>query len=411
MQQHIHELAGIGIGPFNLGLAALCHTIGIDAIFLEREAEFSWHGGLLIDDTTLQVPFYADLVTPADPCSRFSYLSYLHTHQKLFRFAIREKHFIKRTDYNNYCRWVAGQLTCLHFNAPCDAISFDEKELYYIINACKQTILAKHIVIGVGTIPWLPPFARAINDPFVFHSSEYLYRKEKLLRQKDITIIGSGQSAAEIFYDLLKSYPAKLSWFTRSEGFLPMDYSSFSLEKTSLDYIDYFYSLPDPAKPSSLARQNYLYKGINRELLGDIYALLDDSARENVHLHPACELVAIRPGLMLDFHHLELLQSFQHQTQAVILATGYYHLVPLFVSGIHSRINWDREGRYQVNRNYSVDNHNTVFVQNADGHTHGFTSGDLGMGPYRNATILNTILGYEHYKLERGIAFQKFGLK
>jgi hypothetical protein len=40
------------------------------------------------------------------------------------------------------------------------------------------------------------------------------------------------------------------------------------------------------------------------------------------------------------------------------------------------------------------------------GHTHGFNAPDLGMGPYRNAIILNTILGYEYFPLEKDVPFQ-----
>jgi len=31
------------------------------------------------------------------------------------------------------------------------------------------------------------------------------------------------------------------------------------------------------------------------------------------------------------------------------------------------------------------------------------------MGPYRNAIILNSILGYEHFVMEKNVAFQRFG--
>jgi lysine N6-hydroxylase len=64
---------------------------------------------------------------------------------------------------------------------------------------------------------------------------------------------------------------------------------------------------------------------------------------------------------------------------------------------------------YALNRNHFIDNRSSIFVQNADLHSHGFNSADLGMGPYRNATILNLILGREHFKLEENIAFQRFG--
>ncbi|MFI7959525.1 SidA/IucD/PvdA family monooxygenase, partial [Acinetobacter baumannii] len=53
------DITGIGIGPFNLGLAALLsHHPEIKSVFLERKPEFRWHEGLLLQGTTLQVPFF-----------------------------------------------------------------------------------------------------------------------------------------------------------------------------------------------------------------------------------------------------------------------------------------------------------------------------------------------------------------
>ncbi|WP_457811444.1 SidA/IucD/PvdA family monooxygenase [Sinorhizobium meliloti] len=65
------DLAGIGIGPFNLGLAALLSSHeNLSNVFLERKPAFRWHEGLILPGTTLQVPFMADLVTMADPTHR-----------------------------------------------------------------------------------------------------------------------------------------------------------------------------------------------------------------------------------------------------------------------------------------------------------------------------------------------------
>ncbi len=44
-----YDVLGVGLGPFNLGLAALLDgadsDLELDAIFLEREPEFAWHEG------------------------------------------------------------------------------------------------------------------------------------------------------------------------------------------------------------------------------------------------------------------------------------------------------------------------------------------------------------------------------
>jgi len=406
-----YDIIGIGIGPFNLGLAALCHSIPeLDCLFIEKNKEFNWHPGLMIPGTKLQVPFYADLVTLANPKSDFSFMEYIHATKKMFRFAILENYFITRKEYNEYCRWVASLLPSLQFNCCCTAIRYDESKEFYSVETNAGTYHARHIVIGTGTIPFIPEFAKKTDHPFLFHSSDFLYAKDRLLNQKSVTLVGSGQSAAEIFYDLLSCYNGKLFWFTRSSAFFPMDYSKFALEKTSPHYIDHFYSLPQHIKSVVLKKQDYLYKGINAELIENIYAALYEKNSPHIHLHPNCELKAICDELNLTFRHTELQQDFQHRTDAVILATGYRGFIPDFINPIRHRIQWMDNGSYGLNRNYSIDGCNQVFVQNADLHTHGFNSADLGLGPYRNTVILNTILQKEHFAMEKGISFQTFGL-
>lgn len=412
-----YDLIGIGIGPFNLGLAALTHSItNFESLFIEQQSSFHWHPGLLVDNARLQVPFYADLVTLADPCSYFSYMAYLKAKHRMFRFAIHENYFVTRKEYNDYCRWVTRQLHSLKFNYPCRSIHYDEASELYIIN---KELRAKNIVIGIGTQPSLPGFAT--GHPSVIHSSAYIFHKETILEKDAVTVIGSGQSAAEVFNDLLnhhEKFPGGIHWFTRSERFFPMEYSKLTLEMTSHDYIEHFYSLDPGIKEKILAGQSTLYKGINFSLINEIYdrlyLLSVDNKHRNIRIHTNCELQSIHDGIenkpALQFLHTDTNQPFTHETSAVILATGYKHSVPAFIEPIRHKINWDHKNRYATNRDYSIDNNKSIFIQNAEEHTHGFNSADLGMGPYRNATIINTILGIEYYPMEKNTSFQTFGL-
>ena len=46
----VHDLIGIGLGPFNLGLAALADPIDeLDCLFLEGRDRFDWHPGMMLD--------------------------------------------------------------------------------------------------------------------------------------------------------------------------------------------------------------------------------------------------------------------------------------------------------------------------------------------------------------------------
>lgn len=52
----------------------------------------------------------------------------------------------------------------------------------------------------------------------------------------------------------------------------------------------------------------------------------------------------------------------------------------------------------------------SVYVQNAERHTHGVGAPDLGLAAWRSATILNSLTGAEPYPLPRRTAFTSFGL-
>ncbi|OOO01432.1 MAG: L-lysine N6-monooxygenase [Chromatiales bacterium USCg_Taylor] len=99
MRDAIYDFAGIGIGPFNLGLACLSEPIdGLDGIFLDQSEGFDWHPGMLLQEVRLQTPFLADLVTLADPTSPFSFLNYIKPQGRIYSFYIRENFFLKRTE-------------------------------------------------------------------------------------------------------------------------------------------------------------------------------------------------------------------------------------------------------------------------------------------------------------------------
>lgn len=427
MTQTVHDFIAIGLGPFNLGLACLTDPIDeLDGLFLERSDCFDWHPGMLLEDATLQTPFMSDLVTMADPTSRFSVLNYLKQQGKLYNFYIRENVFLLRKEYNHYCQWAAAQLDSIRFSTEVTRIDHDETAGVYRVS-CRDTHsgeaqihLARRLVLGTGTSPYLPEGCREV-DPRPLHSSEYLQHKAELQRQEAITLIGSGQSAAEIYHDLLADidrFGYRLDWITRSPRFFPLEYGKLTLEMTSPDYIDYFHSLPEATRNGLMQRQKSLYKGINLELIDAIYDLrytkeLGGKVRSdlltNTNLE-TCRYDAERSEYDLILWHTEQQRHYRHRTPALIMATGYRYHMPDFLAPITSRIAFDTAGRYAVGRFYDIDGgRGELFVQNAELHTHSLVAPDLGMGPYRNACIIRALTGREVYPIEKRIAYQHFG--
>lgn len=426
MRETTYDVIGIGVGPFNLSLACLLQPIdGLNSLFLDKSAGFNWHPGILLQSAHLQTPFLSDLVTLADPTSPFSFLNYIKEQGRIYAFYIRENFFLMRSEYNQYCQWAAGKLGNIAFNTDVEHIEYSESLGCYVLQArCTQTgqartYHAQKLVLGTGTVPHIPACCENIAAQSV-HSSQYLVHKKTLQSKNSITVLGSGQSAAEIVYDLLQDidvYGYELSWITRSPRFFPLEYNKLTLEMTSPEYVDYFYRLPADKRERLIAQQKNLYKGINGSLINDIYDLmyvkrLTHDMRINLLTNSELTAAAFNPvdGLFeLEFFQDEQEAHYRHRSAGLVLATGYGYRLPAFVTGIAERIRWDGQGRFAVNRNYSVD-HNAaeIFVQNVGLNTHGFVTPDLGMVCYRNASIINAITGKAYYSIEQRIAFQQF---
>ncbi|WP_421498091.1 lysine N(6)-hydroxylase/L-ornithine N(5)-oxygenase family protein [Flavobacterium columnare] len=428
MKNQTYDFIAIGVGPFNLGLACLTNPIKeLNGLFFDKNETFDWHPGMLLQDTTLQIPFLADLVTLADPTSPFSFLNYIKEKGKIYSFYIRENFLLLRNEYNQYCQWAINKLPNVYFGKEVTTIDYNEQEKIYLVTvqdtkSKKENIFAcKKLVLGTGTTPYIPKSCRPLKNKAI-HSSEYLTNKEKLQSKKSITVLGSGQSAAEVFNDLLQEidiHGYQLNWITRSPRFFPMDYSKLTLEMTSPEYVDYFYNLPEAKRDHLIHNQKELYKGINKDLIGSIF----DTIYYKKVLHPidvnlrtnaACinsTYNEITQKFELELHHVEQDENFEHTTEALVLATGYSSTIPSFINDINHRINWDNKGRYATNRNYTIDIESSeIFVQNAELHTHGFVTPDLGMACYRNSYIIKEMVGKEIYPIEKQIAFQQFGV-
>ncbi|MEU1697932.1 lysine N(6)-hydroxylase/L-ornithine N(5)-oxygenase family protein [Streptomyces pseudogriseolus] len=420
----VHDFVAIGLGPFNLGLACLTEPIDeLDGVFLESKPDFEWHAGMFLDGAHLQTPFMSDLVTLADPTSPYSFLNYLKEKGRLYSFYIRENFYPLRVEYDDYCRWAAAQLGSVRFGTPVTEVTWDETaEVYVVATDTGATYRGRHLVLGTGTVPYVPEPCRGLEGG-LFHNARYTRRKAELLTKKSVTIVGSGQSAAEIYYELLSEIDAhgyQLNWVTRSPRFFPLEYTKLTLEMTSPDYIDYFRALPEDTRYRLEKQQKGLFKGINSDLIDAIFDLLYQKNVESggrgvpTRLLTNSSLTSARyedGTYTLGFRQDEQGKDFEIATEGLVLATGYHYEQPAFLEPVRDRLRFDSHGRFDVARNYAIDvTGRGVFLQNAGVHTHSITSPDLGMGAYRNASIIRELLGTEYYPVEKSIAFQEFAV-
>jgi lysine N6-hydroxylase len=286
---------------------------------------------------------------------------------------------------------------------------------------------AKHLVLGTGTQPRLPAHLQGLEGAGpVVHTSDYLPHRAALAASGSVTVVGSGQSAAEVYRDLLDGCGTgpgehRLDWVTRSPRFFPMEYTKLTLEMTSPEYTDHYVSLPLEQRDVLGREQRNLYKGISGDLVDDIYDTLYRKsalgAQVPTTLLSDTEVTAARfdadgadgaGEYVLTLRHAQLGTTAEHRTRALVAATGYAAAVPGFLAP--GLVNLDHRGRYAVARDYTVDDDRRIHVVGGEEHTHGVTAPDLGFGAWRNSVILADVTGREPYPTERRIAFQQFGL-
>lgn len=426
----ILDLIGIGIGPFNLGLASLLDPIDtVKSRFFDSKEAFVWHEGLLLEDCHLQVPFMADLVTMVDPTNPYSFLNYLCAHGRMYQFYFYERFQIPRTEYSRYCQWVANKLRSVQFGA--EVIDVEEMDSMFCVTVrdtrthALSSHFARNLVLGVGTTPSVPAgMASLLNSENFVHSAQYRFARDALKSKASITVVGNGQSAAECFLDLLRdqnNHGYTLNWLTRSSGFFPMEYSKLGLEHFSPDYTEHFFHLPQATRQTILSTQGNWYKGISLTTIADIYDCLYVRSVEGGSAKPILQSRSELQnaehcglGWNLSFRHVELNECFQVNTDAVVLGSGYRYGFPSCMSRLADLIDFDELGKPVVQRGYTLQSRfkgsGQVFVQNAEMHTHGISAPDLGLGPYRNATIVNSLLGKQRYPVSTQTVFQTFGI-
>lgn len=428
MSDGVHDVLGIGIGPFNLGLAALLDTEDVDAAFLERDAEFNWHEGMLLEGATLEVPFLADLVTLADPTNPHSYLNYLRDTGRIYEFYFYETFQTPRTEYNDYLQWVTERLDSCRFSREVTTVDWDDETQQFVVTARdpqsdeRVEHRAENLSLGIGSRPQIPEPLRGHPDDDVFHTASYRHKRDRVLEADSVTVVGSGQSAAEVFQDLLErqtDHGYRLDWLTRSKGFFPMEYSKLGLQHFTPEYEQYVYTLPQEQKDDLIPNQDLLYKGVDPDTSAEIYDLLYRRSigdREpDVGLFAMTEvtdIAALSDCYALKCHQWQAAESFVQESDVVVLGTGYERPVPEFLDPLADRINWDGKGRFEVTADHrlDIDVAGDVFLQNAELHTHGVGVPDLGLGCDRNATFANRLLGREVYPEDTDTVFQDFAV-
>ncbi|KRR28320.1 ornithine monooxygenase, partial [Bradyrhizobium lablabi] len=309
-----HDVVGVGFGPSNLALAialdecASRSRLKCAPLFVERQPHFTWHGGMLLPGSDMQISFLKDLVSLRDPTSPFTFVNYLHKRGRLLDFVNCRTFYPSRIEFNDYLRWVAEQFksrvaygeTIVAVEPVIAGQTVTSLRVHSRTLAGGETVrLARNLVVAVGGQPYVPPvFAKMVGDARLFHTSRYLDAVERAGlegRAARVAVIGGGQSATEVTVDLHGRFAqARIDLIFRGHALKPSDSSPFVNEIFNPDYTDFIYPQP-PERRDAIVRnfRNTNYAVVDSDLLDQLYRLLYQQrvgGETRVALHPRSEI-------------------------------------------------------------------------------------------------------------------------
>lgn len=410
-EDEVFDVVGVGFGPSNLALAiALEEGVGrpagsppLRAVFLERQEQFGWHTGMLIEGATLQVSFLKDLVTMRDPTSDFSFLAYLHQMGRLAAFINTKDAYPSRVEFHAYLNWAADRLA--------DRVGYglevvgatpvlDGEDVEYVDVTARRiadSVLVRYrtrnLVIAAGLEPRLPKEAPASSR--VWHSSALLHRLDEVPADEPQTfvVVGAGQSAAEIVDYLHRRFSQGQvhSVFARY-GYSPADDTPFVNAIFDPDTVDLFYNAPETVKDLMHGyHANTNYSVVDTDLIASLhrraYQELVTGERRLI-MRNLSRVTAVRDNgtsVDVDIEYFPDGQVTTVRADRLIYATGYRPRSPLTMLGeVSSYCKVEQNQAVRLERDHRIVTSERMrcglYVQGAEEASHGLS-----------ATLLSTI--------------------
>jgi L-ornithine N5-oxygenase len=426
VKNDIYDVIGIGFGPANLALAVALEEAAeapdgrdLRRVFLESKPVPCWHPGMLLEDSQIQISVLKDLATIRNPQSRYTFLNYLKVKGRLFEFLNLRDLFPTRIEFNDYLRWVAGELDSrVRYGREVLSVQpvEEEGEVRMLRVACRdaasgetQELLARNVVLATGGSPCVPAGISLQPGGRTFHSNDSMLRLKSDFADKSAAyrfiVVGSGQSGAELFNYLMTHYPnADVTAAIRRFSYKPVDDSDFTNEIFFPQMVDYLYELPEEKRRMILDHcRDVNYAVVDLALIRRIYKCLyqekvqgRDRARIRTFLKLE-ETLETGDAVIARFRDLMHDETVTLEADGMILCTGYaWRKEHPLLDGLAPWLRQAEDGSYKIGRDYRAvaDPAFTpgVFLQGFAEGTHGASETVLSLLPIRAGDIVKSLL-------------------
>ncbi|HSG40418.1 MAG TPA: SidA/IucD/PvdA family monooxygenase [Thermoanaerobaculia bacterium] len=422
----IYDVLGIGFGPANLALAVALEEEAeepggrdLRRLFLESKPNPVWHPGMLIEDSLIQISVLKDLATIRNPRSRYTFLNYLQAKGRLFEFLNLRDLFPTRIEFNDYLGWVAGELkdrVCYGCEVVAvEPVSVDgEVQLVRVvardlIAGETRTYMARNIVLATGGVPCMPEGVRLQPGGRAFHSNDSMLRLKQDYPDTEapyrFVVVGSGQSAAELFYHLMTKYRnADVTATIRRYAYKPVDDSDFTNEIFFPKMVDFLYDLPEEKRRMVLDQcRDVNYAVVDLSLIRRIYKCLYQEkvlGRDRVRIRSFMEmqeLMETGDAVIARFRDMLRDETVTLEADGLIVCTGYtWRKEHPLLEGLAPWFQRTGDGGYKIERNYQVAADPAfaagVFLQGFSEATHGASETVLSLLPIRAGDIVKSLL-------------------
>ncbi|GAA3788098.1 L-ornithine N(5)-monooxygenase PvdA [Sphaerisporangium flaviroseum] len=409
------ELLAIGAGPANLALAVALEELAPDgladdSLVIEQADTVAWQPGMLLPEAQSQVSFLKDLVTLRNPCSRFSFVNYLHSVGRLSQFINMGSLWPYRIEISDYFKWVADSLTRvrLEYARRCTAVEplrdADGTLTGWLTRlADGSTIRSRYLVMGIGRDAHIPEEFASLPARRVVHSTRYIQRIAELPKAVPyrVVVIGGAQSAAEMFDAVQSDLPGcQPTMVMRSIGLKTYENSKFTNELYFPTAVDGFFGARPEAREQILQEMHITnYSGLNPATLEKLYSALyldrltGKGRLRVVTMHDVTSAREDSDEVVLELTDRRTGEVEELRCDLVLLGSGFVRAMPSLVRGLANALGLED---VTVNRTYQLDVPGAAtarcYLQGVNEATHGIADSLLSMQAVRAWEITNDIL-------------------
>ncbi|RDW69427.1 hypothetical protein BP6252_08447 [Coleophoma cylindrospora] len=433
------DLICVGFGPASLAIAIALHdaqtasplTPRPKVLFLEKQTQFAWHAGMQLPGAKMQISFLKDLATPRDPTSRFTFTNYLHQNGRLNHFINLGTFLPSRAEYEDYLRWCASHFSdAVQYNQEVSSVTSatngpDGKVTSFSVTSRDVTgghyitRKARNVVIAAGGKPILPEVLQGLKH--IAHSSQYAstiaqISERECTRNPSFAVIGSGQSAAEIFNNLWSRFPnSQIRLVIRGASLRQSDDSPFVNEIFDPDRVDGIYAQSPSERAAALALDRGTNYGVVRlTLLEHLYDEMyqqrlrePDSSKWRCQILPQRNVTSATQG-----DNGEVVMHLSSKSGEEVLKADYVFAATGYQRNAHEEMLSSLSGllpekaeagaRLPVSREYKVlydtekiDKSAGIWLQGCNEATHGLSDTLLSILAIRSGELVQSIFGQQ----------------